>query len=63
MKTNDGLAIQGHDPVACLTDHKTVKGNAKFNSEYDCAKYLFASAEHKNLFDGNPAKYAPADGG
>src|SRR5262249_13347812 len=42
---------------------KAVKGNAKFTSEYDGAKYLFASAEHKALFDRDPAKYAPAYGG
>jgi YHS domain-containing protein len=63
LKTRDGLAIQGYDPVAYFTDSKAAKGNAKFSSEYDGAKYLFASAEHKSLFDANPAKYAPAYGG
>src|SRR5262252_3079045 len=63
LKTKDGLAIQGYDPVAYFTDNKAVKGTTKFISEYDGAKYLFASAEHKTLFDGNPAKYAPAYGG
>jgi YHS domain-containing protein len=63
LKTKDGLAIQGYDPVAYFTDNKPVKGNPKFTSEYDGAKYLFASAEHKAMFDSNPAKYAPAYGG
>src|ERR1051326_4204553 len=63
LKSKDGLAIQGYDPVAYFTDHKAIKGNAKFRSEYDGAKYFFASAEHKNLFDGSPLKYAPAYGG
>ncbi|HEX5220352.1 MAG TPA: YHS domain-containing (seleno)protein [Verrucomicrobiae bacterium] len=63
LKNNQGLAIQGYDPVAYFTDNKPVKGNAKFSSEYEGAKYHFASAEHKELFDGNPAKYAPAYGG
>ncbi|TAL06788.1 MAG: YHS domain-containing protein [Verrucomicrobia bacterium] len=63
LKTKDGLAIQGYDPVAYFTDNKPVKGNARFSSEYDGAKYLFASADHKALFDANPAKYAPAYGG
>jgi YHS domain-containing protein len=63
LKTKAGLAIQGYDPVAYFTDNKAVKGNAKFSSEYDGAKYLFASAEHKSRFDGDPAKYAPAYGG
>lgn len=63
LKARDGLAIQGYDPVAYFTDGKPAKGVAKFSSEYDGAKYLFASAEHKALFDASPAKYAPAYGG
>jgi YHS domain-containing protein len=63
LKTKDGFAIQGYDSVAYFTDNKAVKGNAKLSSEYDGAKYLFATAEHKTIFDGNPAKYAPAYGG
>lgn len=63
LKNKQGLAIQGYDPVAYFTDHKPAKGNAKISSENDGAKYLFSSAEHKALFDANPAKYAPAYGG
>jgi YHS domain-containing protein len=63
LKTKNGLAIQGYDPVAYFTDNKALKGTTKFTSEFDGAKYLFASAEHKRLFDGGPAKYAPAYGG
>ncbi len=63
LKNKQGLAIEGYDPVAYFTDNKPVKGNAKFSSEYEGATYLFASAEHKSLFDSNPAKYAPAYGG
>jgi len=63
LKAKDGLAIEGYDAVAYFTDNKPMKGNGKFHSEYDGAKYLFASAEHKALFDANPAKYAPAYGG
>jgi len=63
LKTRDGLAIQGYDPVAYFTDNKPTKGNPKFQSEYEGAKYFFVSAEHKMLFDGKPASYAPAYGG
>jgi len=63
LKTRDGLAIQGYDPVAYFTDNKAARGNTKFTSEHDGARYLFTSAEHKTLFDSNPAKYAPAYGG
>ena len=63
LKNKEGAAILGYDAVAYFTDNKPVKGNPKFQSEYDGAKYYFASADHKKLFDANPAKYAPAYGG
>ena len=63
LKSKQGLAIQGYDPVAYFTDNKAVKGDAKFSSEYEGAKYLFATAEHKVRFDKSPEKYAPAYGG
>lgn len=63
LKNKQGAAILGHDPVAYFTDHKPVKGDAKFRSNHEGADYHFASAEHKRLFDANPAKYAPAYGG
>ena len=63
LRNKDGAAILGHDAVAYFTDNKPAKGNPKFQSEYEGAKYYFTSAEHKALFDVNPAKYAPAYGG
>ena len=63
FKSRDGVAIQGYDPVAYFTDNKPAKGNPKFQSEYEGAKYFFVAPEHKMLFDANPAKYAPAYGG
>src|SRR5260221_6151937 len=63
LKNKDGAAILGYDAVAYFTDNKPVKGNPKFQSEFEGAKYYFASAEHKALFDANPVKYAPAYGG
>ena len=62
LDTN-GVAVQGYDPVAFFTDNKPVKGSADFQSTYQGATYQFASAEHKALFDANPAKYEPAFGG
>ena len=63
LKTKDGLAIQGYDTVAYFTDNKAVKGDSNIYSEFEGAKYLFGSAEHKALFDADPRKYAPAYGG
>ena len=63
LRDKEGAAILGYDPVAYFTDSKATKGNPKFKSNYEGANYFFASAEHKTLFDANPAKYAPAYGG
>src|SRR6266704_5492555 len=63
LKNKDGAAILGYDAVAYFTDNKPAKGNPKFQSEYEGAKYYFVSSEHKTLFDENPVKYAPAYGG
>jgi YHS domain-containing protein len=59
----DGRAVQGHDVVAYWTDSKPVMGDARFQSRYRGATYLFANAEHKRLFDAEPAKYEPQFGG
>lgn len=58
-----GVALQGYDPVAFFTDSRPVKGNPQFESDYKSAKYQFASADHKALFDKEPAKYEPQFGG
>ncbi len=58
-----GLALQGYDPVAFFTDQRPVKGNSQFQSEYNGAKYYFASTDHKAAFDKDPAKYEPQFGG
>src|SRR6266436_3674743 len=63
LKTRDGVALQGYDTASYFTDNQAVKGNPKFQSDFEGAKYYFASTEHKALFDANPAKYAPAYGG
>lgn len=58
-----GIAIQGYDPVAFFTDNRPVKGNPQFQSDFNGAKYYFASADHKAAFDKEPAKYEPQFGG
>jgi YHS domain-containing protein len=57
------IAIKGYDPVAFFTQNKPVKGNPQFASDYNGARYLFASTEDKATFDANPGKYEPQFGG
>lgn len=58
-----GIALQGYDPVAFFTEGRPVKGSPGFESKYGGARYFFASAANKALFDGSPAKYEPQFGG
>ena len=58
-----GVAIQGYDPVAFFTDHRPVKGDRNISVKRDGAVYWFASQEHKELFERDPAKYEPVFGG
>jgi YHS domain-containing protein len=63
VNVNDnGVIIEGYDPVAYFTDNKAVKGNDQFTAQYNGAGYWFASAEHRELFIKDPQKYAPQYG-
>jgi YHS domain-containing protein len=57
------VMLQGHDVVAYFTQAKHAMGSPQFSSEYEGITYQFASAEHKALFDKEPAKYQPQYGG
>jgi len=59
----DGVAINGYDPVAYFTQSAPVEGDAAFTSAYNGATWRFSSAEHKAMFDAEPAKFAPQYGG
>jgi YHS domain-containing protein len=58
-----GVAIQGYDPVAFITDNKPVKGKPEFPARHNGALYYFASKEHRDRFKADPARYEPAFGG
>lgn len=58
-----GIAIQGYDPVAYFTKNKAVKGKKEFALSTQGITYYFSSAENKELFRSNPAKYEPEYGG
>ncbi len=64
VNTDDqGLALEGFDPVAFHTQQAAVMGDGGITSTFRGATYRFASAEHKDLFDAAPEKYVPAYGG
>lgn len=57
------VAIKGYDPVAYFTQNRAVEGSAKYSYHWLGATWHFASAENRDLFAGEPAKYAPQYGG
>ncbi|MGJ8581765.1 MAG: YHS domain-containing (seleno)protein [Psychromonas sp.] len=57
------LAIKGYDTVSYFTKGKPTKGSDKYTSAYNGAIYHFASANNRDLFKADPAKYAPQYGG
>jgi YHS domain-containing protein len=59
----NGLALEGYDPVAYFKQNKAVEGKKEFAIFNQGATYYFASAENKELFKNDPAKYEPAYGG
>jgi YHS domain-containing protein len=58
-----GIAAKGYDVVAYFTDGKAAKGSPQFVHEHGGVTWRFASAEHRDMFKADPAKYAPQYGG
>ncbi len=58
-----GIAIKGYDPVAYHKDGKPAKGSGEYEVKWKDAKWRFASAEHRDLFEADPERYAPRYGG
>jgi YHS domain-containing protein len=64
ISTNDqGLALDGYDPVAFFTVGQPTKGLAAITAEHHRATYQFASEANRTTFLADPAHYAPAYGG
>ena len=64
VNTSQGdVAIQGYDPVAYFTEARPVKGSPEFSQSWLGVTWLFASAEHRDLFAADPIGYAPQYGG
>lgn len=60
---SQGVGAHGYDPVAFFTEGKAVKGAPQWQSSYGGAIYYFQSSANRDVFDKEPAKYAPQYGG
>ena len=59
----DGIAIDGTDPVAYFTEGRPVPGSSEHELMWNGATWRFSSAENLAAFEANPARYAPQFGG
>lgn len=60
---DEGVAIQGYDPVTYFTQNKAVKGKKDLAVYHQGVTYYFSSTANKELFKANPSKYEPEYGG
>jgi YHS domain-containing protein len=58
-----GLGAKGYDVVNYFTDGNPAQGKDAYVVEHAGVKWQFVSADHRDLFEANPAKYAPQYGG
>lgn len=58
-----GVGLHGYDPVAYFTVGRPTVGSEKFRATYEGVRYRFSSAENRDAFTKEPAKYVPAYGG
>ena len=59
----DDVMLLGYDPVAYFTAGRPVRGSKAITATLPGRTYYFATAQHKQLFDADPAKYEPQYGG
>jgi hypothetical protein len=62
-KNSEDVAIKGYDTVAYFTEGRAVKGKPEFEYVWQDARWWFAKPEHRDIFAGDPERYAPRYGG
>lgn len=56
-------AVSGYDAVSFFSPDGPEKGKSEISVEYMGTLWLFADQENRDLFTGDPEKYAPQYGG
>lgn len=59
----DGIAIDGTDPVAYFTEGRPVEGSAAHELAWRGATWRFSSEANRAAFEADPEAYAPQYGG
>lgn len=55
----ENLAIDGYDVVAYTAHHRPVAGSSNHTYEWDGRTWRFESANHRDSFAQDPARYVP----
>lgn len=58
-----GVWLDGYDPVAYLIQGRAMKGSAELSLVHDGTTFRFANATHLDLFRKQPERYIPKYGG
>jgi YHS domain-containing protein len=58
-RSGEPVMLLGHDPVAYFTLGRPERGKPELKVSLPERSYYFMSAEHKALFEANPARYEP----
>lgn len=58
-----GVAINGYDPVSYFKQKAAVKGSSANSHTWNGVEWHFSSAQNRDAFAANPARYAPQYGG
>lgn len=57
------LGLHGVDPVAFIEIGNRIDGTAQYTSVYEGVAYYFSTQDNLALFEQNPSKYIPENGG
>lgn len=59
----NGVALNGYDPVAYFTERRPVRGSPRLAADYLGSTFYFSTMSHRDTFAGDPERFAPQYGG
>lgn len=60
---DNGVALDGNDPVAYFTEEAEVEGSSEYSETYQGVTYYFSSEENLETFREDPESFEPKYGG
>lgn len=60
---HEGVAIQGYDPVAYMTEQHAMKGSPHYAIQHKGSIFYFSSAANRDTFEKQPERFVPQYGG